>query len=173
MTNSFYKYNLPAALACLGGAAISYFAGALNWTGFLLVAGLLFPAIGRHGSEKLLSFSYPAVIFAMAGAGMFYPQYLVQVDDVKFSVLILPLLPIIRFGMGTTMTFREIAAGIILIGSSPSGLTSQMGKIATLGPAPAIFSSLMNIPGSIQPAGGSGQKKISTVEIESLDRMVQ
>lgn len=164
MTDSFYRYSLFAGLVSLSGAVIAYFAGAINWTGLLLIVGLLLLALGMRGYEKLKGFSYPTVIFAMVGAGMFYPQYLVQAGDFKFSKLILPLLQIIMFGMGTTMTFNdfigiiktpkaviiglccqfcimpflgagiagmfnfppEIAAGIILIGSSPSGLASNV-----------------------------------------------
>lgn len=164
MTNSLYKYSLISSLAILVGAAIAYFVHAINWAGFLLVAGLLLLSLGMRGYEKLKSFAYPTVIFAMVGAGMFFPQYFVQVGDFKFSKLILPLLQIIMFGMGTTMTFGdfvgiiktpkaviiglccqfcimpflgagiaamfnfppEIAAGIILIGSSPSGLASNV-----------------------------------------------
>ncbi len=164
MTNSLYKYSLYTGLAGLIGSIITYFSGTLNLTGLLLVAGLLLLALGMRGFENLKSFSYPTVIFAMVGAGMFYPQYFVQIGDFKFSKLILPLLQIIMFGMGTTMTFNdfvgiiktpkaviiglccqfgimpflgagiaslfnfppEVAAGIILIGSSPSGLASNV-----------------------------------------------
>ncbi len=164
MNNSFYKYSVFAGLACLLGAAISWFASALNYNGPLLIAGLLLIAFGMQGYEKFKGFSYPVVIFAMVAIGMFYSQYLVQVGDFKFSKLILPLLQIIMFGMGTTMKFNdflgiirtpkaviiglccqflimpflgfgiarmfnfppEIAAGIILIGSSPSGLASNV-----------------------------------------------
>lgn len=164
MTNSFYKYSLFTGLVCLSSTVATYFADALNWTGLFLVAGLLLLSLGMRGYEKLKGFSYPTVIFAMVGAGMFFPQYFVQAGDFKFSKLILPLLQIIMFGMGTTMTFNdfvgiiktpraviiglccqfcimpflgagiaamfnfppEIAAGIILIGSSPSGLASNV-----------------------------------------------
>lgn len=93
-----------------------------------------------------------------------FPEYFIQIGDYKLSKLIVPLLQVIMFGMGTTMTFNdftgiiktpkpviiglccqfaimpflgfgltkifsfppEIAAGIILIGSSPSGLASNV-----------------------------------------------
>lgn len=164
MTQSSYKAILIIAFVSLAGAVLTYFAGALQGTGPLLVAGLLALALGMRGYEKLKAFSYPTVIFAMVAGGMFYPQYLVQMGDFKFSKLIIPLLQVIMFGMGTTMTFHdfvgivktpraviigiccqflimpflgfgiaqvfnfptEIAAGIILIGSSPSGLASNV-----------------------------------------------
>jgi bile acid:Na+ symporter, BASS family len=100
-----------------------------------------------------------AVIFAYN-----FPQFFTEINGTKSSVLILPMLQIIMFGMGTTVTaddfaevFKspksvviglvcqflimpslgfalahtfdfpaEIAAGILLIGCSPSGLASNV-----------------------------------------------
>ncbi len=100
-----------------------------------------------------------AVILSMT-----FPQYFTEINGFKLSKLITPLLQIIMFGMGTTMTIAdftnvakmpkavavglicqftimpsigftlanlfsfppEIAAGIILIGCSPSGLASNV-----------------------------------------------
>ncbi len=110
------------------------------------------------------NYYYPVIILAGVVTAYFFPEYFIQAGDFKFSRLIIPLLQVIMFGMGTTMTFRdfseiiktpgkvivgllcqfiimpslallivkvfdfpnEIAAGIILIGSSPSGLASNV-----------------------------------------------
>lgn len=96
--------------------------------------------------------------------GMCYPQYFQQIGDFKFTRLIVPLIQLIMFTMGTEMSLKdfegviktpkavviglvshftimplvgfslakgfgfepEIAAGIILIGSVPSGVTSNV-----------------------------------------------
>lgn len=164
MTSSLYKYLLYTGLILLTGALGTYLAGATNWIGPLLILGLLALAIGMRGVESLKGLTYPTVIFAAVATAMFYPQYLVQIGDFKMSRLIIPLLQIIMFGMGTTMTFNdflgiiktpqaviiglccqfaimpflgfgianlfgfppEIAAGVILIGCSPSGLASNV-----------------------------------------------
>ncbi len=93
-----------------------------------------------------------------------FPQYFIEINGFKLKGLIVPLLQIIMFGMGTTMSFEdfagvvktpkavmigivghylimpllgftfanlfnfppEIAAGIILVGCSPSGLASNV-----------------------------------------------
>jgi len=95
---------------------------------------------------------------------LYFPQSLVQIGDFQYKKLIVPLLQIIMFGMGTAMSFNdfygvikmpkgvliglvcqfsimpilgfglatlfnfppEIAAGVVLIGSSPSGLASNV-----------------------------------------------
>jgi bile acid:Na+ symporter, BASS family len=103
------------------------------------------------------------IVFAVC-LSYFFPEYFIQIGDFKLKSLIVPLLQIIMFGMGTTTTFSdfksiistpkavviglicqftimpllgfgltkvfsfppEIAAGVILIGCSPSGLASNV-----------------------------------------------
>jgi BASS family bile acid:Na+ symporter len=146
MTASFYKNMLFAGLGILAGAVVTYFTGAFDWTGLFLVAGLLLTALGMRGYEKLKSFAYPTVIFAMVGAGMFYPEYLVQVGDFKFSVLILPLLQVIMFGMGTTMTFQDFVGIIRTPKAVIIGLCCQFGIMPFLG---AGIAALFNFPPEI------------------------
>jgi bile acid:Na+ symporter, BASS family len=68
-------------------------------------------------------------------------------------VLQFTIMPLVGFSIAHLFKFpAEIAAGILLIGCAPSGLASglalQMGKLATVGLAPAVFGPLMNITGS-------------------------
>lgn len=164
MTDSSYKYLFVAGLLSLAASAITFFADAKDWAAPLLILGLPAVAFGMRRYEILKGLTYPIVILAAAATAMFYPQYFIQIGDFKLSGLIIPLLQIIMFGMGTTMTFNdfmgilktpravvlgiccqfaimpflgfaiahsfgfppEIAAGVILIGCSPSGLASNV-----------------------------------------------
>ncbi len=103
------------------------------------------------------------IIIAVA-ISMAFPQYFIEINGFPLKKLIIPLLQIIMFGMGTTMSWgdflavvktpkavivglvcqftimpivgftlanvfsfpNEIAAGIVLIGCSPSGLASNV-----------------------------------------------
>ena len=116
------------------------------------------------GYELLKGYVFTIMIFAAVSAAMYFPQYFIQVGDFKLSGLIIPLMQIIMFGMGTTLAVKDfaavlkmpkgviiglvaqfsimpfigwsltkvfsfppdIAAGIILIGSCPSGLASNV-----------------------------------------------
>lgn len=164
MTDSSYKFLLVTGLLSLAAAAVAFFADAKDWAAPLLILGLPALAFGMRRFEILKGLTYPIVILAAAATAMFYPQYFIQIGDFKLSGLIIPLLQIIMFGMGTTMTFNdfmgilktpravvlgiccqfaimpflgfaiahsfgfppEIAAGVILIGCSPSGLASNV-----------------------------------------------
>jgi len=115
-------------------------------------------------SERFRSFTYTMMIFAAVSAAMYYPQAFDTWGNFKLSSLITPLLQVIMFGMGTSMSVQdftgvvkmprtvfiglvaqfiimpllglflatasgfepEIAAGLILIGSVPSGMASNV-----------------------------------------------
>jgi BASS family bile acid:Na+ symporter len=133
-------------------------------SGPLLVAFFIFLAIGVRNFPALRGFSYTISIFAAVTVAMFYPAYFVEINGFQLKTLIVPLLQLIMFGMGTAMSLNdfagvvkmpkgvlvglvcqfsimplvgftlanvfsfppEIAAGIILIGSAPSGLASNV-----------------------------------------------
>jgi len=121
-------------------------------------------AISFHGIHSVKKFAYTIWIFAAVTVSMNYPEYFRQVGEFDLKKMIVPLLQIIMFGMGSQLSVRnfadvirmprgviigivcqftimpvigfsiaksfgfppEIAAGIILIGSSPSGLASNV-----------------------------------------------
>lgn len=135
-----------------------------EWGGWILMLSLVSLAIAFRGNKVLRGLSYTVVILASLSLAMYYPQYFRTVGDFKLSALIVPLLQIIMFGMGTELSLKdfarvmsmpkgiivglicqftimpflgfaianlfdfpsEIAAGIILIGCSPSGLASNV-----------------------------------------------
>ena len=157
-----YKYALIAAAVCAIVAVYMITSGGA--AGPWMVLFFLLLAFGFRGSQFLKGFTYTTIIFAAVTAAMFYPQYFRTFGDYELKNLIVPLLIIIMFGMGTAMSFNdfvgvikmpkgvlvglicqftimpimgfsiaylfgfppEIAAGVILIGSSPSGLASNV-----------------------------------------------
>jgi bile acid:Na+ symporter, BASS family len=110
------------------------------------------------------NYLYTLSIIVAATVAMFFPQAFTQIGDFQLKTLIVPLLQVIMFGMGTTMSPKdfeavvkspksvviglicqftimplvgytlatsfdfppEVAAGVILIGCSPSGLASNV-----------------------------------------------
>lgn len=132
--------------------------------GPMMIGGWVLLALGLHGTENLKNIAFTCWIFAAVAASMFYPEPFIQIGSFQLKTLIVPLLQVIMFGMGTTMSMQdfagviqmpkgvllgmgcqftimpivgysltllfafppEIAAGIILVGSSPSGLASNV-----------------------------------------------
>lgn len=158
------KLLFLAALVAFVIYLIITFYGRHDLAGWVLVAFFIFIAIGIRAYPLFKGYSYPMVIFASVTLAMYFPQYFIAVGDFQLKSLITPLLQIIMFGMGTTLSLwdfgrvikmpkgvfvgivcqftimpfvgwtiasvfafpPEIAAGIILIGSCPSGLASNV-----------------------------------------------
>lgn len=139
-------------------------AGHHEYAGWLLMSSFLSLALAFRTNAVLKGFAFTIMIFAAVTLAMYYPQYFISVGEFKLSRLILPLMQIIMFGMGTALSLKdftrviqmpkgvllgtasqftimplvgftltlifsfppEIAAGVILIGSCPSGLASNV-----------------------------------------------
>nr|WP_255785093.1 bile acid:sodium symporter family protein [Membranihabitans maritimus] len=124
----------------------------------------MFLAIGFRKYQILKGYSYSLIIFSAVTLALYYPSNFVVFNGFKLSNLIIPLIQIIMFGMGSSMSIKdfigvikspkgvgigvmcqitimpilglvlanlsgfppEIAAGLILIGCSPSGLASNV-----------------------------------------------
>ena len=156
---------------CLGLAALAllltflfYGTGHSAATGPALIAFFGLLAIGIRRYQNGQGFSFTLGIFAAVAMAMYYPAAFVRWGDFNLQTLIVPLLQLIMFGMGTAMSLSdfagvvkmpkgvlvglvcqfsimpfvgyalakslgfpaEIAAGIVLVGSSPSGLASNV-----------------------------------------------
>ncbi|MBD0276923.1 MAG: bile acid:sodium symporter family protein [Flavisolibacter sp.] len=135
-----------------------------QWAGWLLVSFFLSLAVAFRGNKFLKGLAFTVIIFAAVSMALYHPEYFLQWGTFKLSNLIIPLIQVIMFGMGTSMSLKdfagvvktpkgviigvlsqfiimpcigftlanithfspEIAAGIVLIGCSPSGLASNV-----------------------------------------------
>lgn len=164
LSTNLYKIILWISLLSLLLAFGLFFFNDGDWAGPFLILFFVGLGIGVRGFSQLKGYTYTIMIFASVTAAMFYPQLFLEVGDFPLSSLIVPLLQLIMFGMGTSMSLNdfkgvvkmpkgviigvlcqfsimpfigftlatlsgfpsEIAAGIILIGCSPSGMASNV-----------------------------------------------
>lgn len=110
--NGIYKIILFAAGLCLLAALVISLAGYLHKAGPLFILFFICLAIGFRGYPLLKGFTYTVTIFAAVTTALFYPNYFVDINGYKLTKLITPLLQVIMFGMGTSMSFHDFA-GII------------------------------------------------------------
>jgi BASS family bile acid:Na+ symporter len=149
---------------CLLTFIIATAVDAHHYAGWLLMAFFLLIAVAIRRYELLKGYSFTIMIFAAVSLSMYYPHYFVSIGDFRFSMLIVPLMQLIMFGMGTGLSVNdfvgvvkmprgvvagvlchyiimpmvafaitrifsfpdEVSAGIILIGSCPNGLASNV-----------------------------------------------
>lgn len=141
-----------------------WFNDQINLSGWLLVLFFLSLAFAFRGIPLLKGLSFTAIIFASVVVAMWHPEYFGTWGSFPLSSTIIPLIQLLMFGMGSSMSMKdfaavvkspkgvvigvasqfvimpllgftlsgvsnfppEIAAGIILIGCSPSGLASNV-----------------------------------------------
>jgi bile acid:Na+ symporter, BASS family len=104
-----YKISLTVAGVCLLSALIFFLMGNTVVAGPLLVAFFIALAIGFRGFVALKGFAYTTTIFAAVTSALLYPQFFVEWDGFKLATLITPLIQLIMFGMGTSMSFKDFA----------------------------------------------------------------
>ena len=138
--------------------------GNIEQAGIPLVALFCFLAMGFKGYKHLNGYVFTALLFVGIVLAFYYPKNFITIEGFELTNLIVPLIQIIMFGMGISMSLKdfttvfrapkavfvgvsaqlgimpfigfllakfsgfppEIAAGLVLIGSSPSGVASNV-----------------------------------------------
>lgn len=77
--------------------------------GGAVVAGFLALALAAHASAHFGPFAFTFSIFAFVAAALFYPWAFLTWNGFALSTLITPLIQIIMFGMGTTLSVADFA----------------------------------------------------------------
>ena len=159
-----YQILIIFSLVSLLISVVMILMGNGSTAGPFLIFFFISLALGVRGHKVFKGFSFTILIFAAVTASMYYPAYFISIGNFQLKLLIVPLLQLIMFGMGTAMSIidflgvvkmpkgvlvglicqfsimpilgfgiatvfgfaPEIAAGIVLVGSSPSGLASNV-----------------------------------------------
>lgn len=95
------------SLALLLVAAVLFAIDLPRIAGPLLTGFFALAAFGVRGNEKLRGISFSLLIFAAVSLAMNFPAPFVSWGDFGLDALIVPLLQIIMFGMGTAMSARD------------------------------------------------------------------
>nr|WP_294791647.1 bile acid:sodium symporter family protein [uncultured Mucilaginibacter sp.] len=105
--NSLYKAALGAAAIALIAGAVMAFSGNGANAGPAFIAFFLLMAVGVKINATLGRFSYTLLIFASTVAALYYPAFFQSWGSFKLSVLLIPLIQVIMFGMGTSMGVQD------------------------------------------------------------------
>ncbi len=121
LRNVVLALSIVALLGILGMSALGHFSN----TGLLFIALWSALAIYAGGSAALKGYAFSAWIFAGVAAAMFYPQAFVYWGSFKLTGLIEPVLMVIMFGMGTTMSLRDFTQVLLMPKGVIVGMTLQ------------------------------------------------
>lgn len=141
-----YKIALGFSVLFLIITVLLIFTGNLESAGPYLIAMFLSLAIGVRGFTAVKGLSYTIWIFTGVTAAMFYPQYFTSAGSFQFKTLIVPLLQIIMFGMGSQMSLNDFT-GVIKM---PKGVIIGVGSHYLIMPLVAFaISRIFNFPPEI------------------------
>ncbi|UCF36549.1 MAG: bile acid:sodium symporter family protein [Acidobacteriota bacterium] len=164
MRGTYRKYLPGLGVLALILALIGWISGSVPGAGAFLI--LTFACFGVYlgGSKKYSAFAFTVWVAAFVAAAMFFPTAFLVWFGFELKSLIVPLIQIIMFGMGTQLTLGdfkrvftmpravligivlqfaimpfvgkalamtatsdpEIAAGMVLVGSCPGGVASNV-----------------------------------------------
>lgn len=106
---SVYSFFYFLAAALLLAYVVMTISSLHQFSGWLLMLFFVNLAIAFRGNKVLRGLSYTVIILGVVSVAMYYPQYFKTIGDFKLSALIVPLLQIIMFGMGTELSLKDFA----------------------------------------------------------------
>ncbi len=161
---SLMKISLGLSGFALLSSLLLHYLGQPEVANILIILFFVLFLIGMNSIEFLKGFSFTIWVIAAATISMIYPEYITSIGGYQTDNLIVPLIQLIMFGMGTTMGIKdfagvlkmpkgvliglvlqftimplvalsltllfnfppEIAAGVVLIGCVPCGVSSNI-----------------------------------------------
>ncbi len=117
-----YTIAFGTALLLLIITLILLLTGNISKSGPLIIVFFIALSFAVKGHQTLKGLSFTMWMFTAVSAAMFYPQLFISYGNFKTTALIVPLLQIIMFGMGSQMSFDDFAGVIkqpkaVLVGS--------------------------------------------------------
>lgn len=121
---NIYIYLLVASALLLAVNIVFIIAGRIESAGPFFIAFFLMLAAAFRGYQALKGLSYTVIIFTAVTASLFYPGLFTNIGTFQLKTLIVPLLQIIMFGMGSQMSLKDFA-GVIKM---PKGVLLGVGS---------------------------------------------
>jgi BASS family bile acid:Na+ symporter len=116
--STFYKAILALTVAIFATVVLTVVCRGPAYAGPYVLTFFLLLAIGCRAFTKTKSFTYTIVIFGAATMALYYPGPFISYGSFKYARLIIPLIQLIMFGMGTSMHYKDFI-GVL---SAPRGI---------------------------------------------------
>ncbi len=141
-----YKIALGLAGIFLIIFAVMTLSGNITEAGPVLIIFFILLSTAFRGFQSVKGFTYTIWIFTAVTASMFYPQFFTSIGNFQLKLLIVPLLQIIMFGMGSQMSLNDFT-GVIKM---PKGVVIGVASHYLIMPLVALsISYIFNFPPEI------------------------
>ena len=142
-----YKIASVLALVLLVVSFVMFLLDKTAAAGPLLIVFFISLAFAVRGFKAVKGLSYTVWIFAAVTASMFYPQFFTSIGSFQLKNLIVPLLQIIMFGMGSQMSFNDFTGVIRMPKGVIIGVFSQFTLMPLVG---LTIANIFNFPPEIK-----------------------
>ena len=129
-------YRLFLVVAALSGAvavAVLLLGKGIAATGPFVLGGLIALALGSPAVPMLRQLAFTIWVMVAVAAAMYYPGPFLRAGDYDLTGLIVPLIMIIMFGMGTSMSLKDFGAVAKMPRAVLVGLVCQFTIMPLLG----------------------------------------
>jgi bile acid:Na+ symporter, BASS family len=107
--NPIYNFFYALAAIFLIAYIFTVVQNIYDWAGWMLAVFFLSIALAFRGHKFLKGFAYTIMIFAAVSLAMYYPEYFKTVGNFNLSAVIVPMLQLIMFGMGTELSLKDFS----------------------------------------------------------------
>ncbi len=115
------------------GALLFWILDRIDYLGPTLILCLIGLSLTFTAYPRLKGFSFTILIFAAVAASLFYPQLFLEIGSFKLNKLIVPLLIIIMFGMGTSIGIKDFVGVVKMPKGVLVGLVAQFTIMPLIG----------------------------------------
>jgi BASS family bile acid:Na+ symporter len=144
---NLHKIGFALAAICLLGGFGMLLSGNTPAAGPLFVSFFIALALAARGWQHLKGLSYTLCIFAAVTAAMFRPEYFISWSGFELKTLIIPLLQVIMFGMGSQLSLDDFTRVIRV----PKGVIIGVGAHYLIMPIVGFgIANLFNFPTEIK-----------------------
>ena len=102
-----YRIVMGIAIIFILVFLIMLLTGNVAKSGPALIGFFILLSVGVKGYDVVKGYTYTAWVFAGVTTAMFFPQPFISIGTFKVSLLVVPLLQIIMFGMGSQMSLND------------------------------------------------------------------
>jgi len=124
-TPILYRISIFASLILFLAVTYLIIVHRLSVAGPYMIAALALLATGIRGFKSFKSLSYTIWIFAAVALSMYYPQFFQKAGNFELKKMIVPLLQVIMFGMGSQMSVKDFTGVIKMPKGVLIGITAH------------------------------------------------
>ncbi len=121
----YYHFFLLLAVTFLLTAVGLSWAGGSDYVAPCIILFSIFLAFSFRGYEALKAYTYTVMILGAVTMALYYPHYFREWGDFKLTRLITPLIQLIMFGMGTSMSMQDFVGVVKMPKGVLIGVTSH------------------------------------------------